>query len=88
MLSEDYDWNKKYFGSYSDVLVMKPEEAIDDFCLLVNCDELILSAGSYSWWAGYLNGGPLVISALYARKNSALASQMSNDYYLPSWTVL
>lgn len=88
VVGDDYKWNREIFATFPDVVVMRSEEAIDDLCLLATCDELILSASSFSWWAGYLNGGPVIASALYALKNSELASQMSRDYYLPSWTLL
>lgn len=88
MFSEDYAWNVKHFGNDSDVLVMKPDDPVDDMFLLISCDELILSAGSYSWWTGYLHGGSVVISGLYARKNSNLQLQMSRDYYMPHWLVM
>ncbi len=35
IVSNDYEYNLKTFGNSTDVLVMKPEEAIDDMCLLI-----------------------------------------------------
>lgn len=86
IVSNDYEYNVKAFGNASDVFVVKPEEGIDDLALLIICDELILSASStYSWWAGYLNRGQVVISALVAKKNSSVYREMDRGYYLPTW---
>ncbi len=86
-VSDDFEFNFKNFGNFRDVFVFKPEiDPINDMCLLINCDELILSAGStYSWWSGYLNGGPVVVSALVAKKNSNFSKQINRDFYLPTW---
>lgn len=88
IISEDYNYNLQAFGNYTDVIVLKPATPIDDMCILINSDELILSASSFSWWSGYLNGGPVVISALVARKNSPIALKHDRDYYLPIWLVM
>jgi len=94
IVSDDYEYNVKMFGNTIDVFVLKPEDhpisdPISDICLLITCDELILTGGSsYSWWAGYLNGGPVVISALIAKKNSVMSEVINRDHYLPVWLQL
>ncbi len=89
LLGDDLEWNEQNFGNYSeDIIIMPAGDPMEDLCLLVSCDALILSASSFSWWAGYLNGGPVVVSALVARNGSPLANELTLDYYMPGWTIL
>ena len=49
-----------------------------DLAMLTLCDHVIISRGSYGWWAGYLNKGTTIYYKDYANPNS-----MAAKYYMP-----
>jgi hypothetical protein len=50
------------------------------------CDEIVVSASSFSWWSAYLSGHNNVIAPNDLQINGV--GFAAEDHYLPSWTVL
>ncbi|GAB1605258.1 galactoside 2-alpha-L-fucosyltransferase 3-like [Argonauta hians] len=70
-----------YFSDSNDVYT--------DLAILASCNHTIVSSGSFSWWAGYLNTGTVVYYKSYPRPNSLVAKDFSRgDYYPSSWIPL
>jgi hypothetical protein len=56
--SDDLLWCKSFFQG-EEFLFSEAQNEIDDFCLIMNCDNNILShASSFGWWAAFLNPNP------------------------------
>jgi len=57
-----------------------------DLALLANCDHVVMTTGTYSWWAAWFAHGNTVYYSNYPKRGSWLSTQMrNNDYYLPEW---
>jgi len=63
-----------------------------DFSVLSFCDHNILTAGSFSWWAGYLNKNPNKIvvgmKPLFNRNVERTRQYDEKDYYPSEWMIL
>lgn len=58
---------------------------IEDFYQLKNCDGVIMSNSSFSWWAGWLNGKAVAPSQWFGGRKANLDT---NDLYCKGWTVI
>ena len=57
-----------------------------DMCLLSRCDSLIISTGSFSWWAAWLSNRTVVYYKNYPRPGSKFAQGFrQEDYYPSNW---
>ena len=83
--TDDVKWCQKHFGKLSDVTI-SDQSADIDLSTLTQCDDIILSVGSYGWWAGWLNEGTVVyFDKPYADNRTEV---MKADYFLPQWKPL
>lgn len=85
--SQDFDWHVNAFANFTDVKVLTPAEAAEDMALLSMCDGLILSTGTFGWWAAYLNRGPIVVSFTFWKKG-AYAAGVPKALFPKHWIVL
>ena len=57
-----------------------------DFALLSSCDHVIMSTGTYGWWAAWLAKGTTIYYADWPRKGSSLWREFTKeDFFPPSW---
>ena len=57
-----------------------------DFAILTMCDGLVLSTGSFGWWAAWLANKTTVYYAGWPRQNSRLARVTDLEtYFPPDW---
>jgi galactoside 2-L-fucosyltransferase 1/2 len=57
-----------------------------DLALLAACDHVIMSTGTYGWWAGWLAKGFTVYYADWPRNGSKLFEMCSHqDFFPPAW---
>ena len=57
-----------------------------DLAVLSLCDHIILSSGTFSWWAGWLSQGDVVYYNTPVRKNSNLEDGYEpRDYFMHKW---
>jgi len=94
LASSDIEKTKK-LGIFTDesVVVLNNQQAIIDFAVLMSCDGMILSSGTFGWWAAWLgahqrNGEVLYFSFsdvfdMDNRKNKGQVNK--GDYYPPNW---
>ena len=60
-----------------------------DMIVLANCDHVIMSSGTFGWWAGWLSGGHVVYYKHSARKGSHFGKEFdAKDFFPPSWIPL
>ncbi|XP_052820450.1 galactoside 2-alpha-L-fucosyltransferase Sec1-like [Mya arenaria] len=65
------------------------KEAIDDFALMMSCNNVVITSGTFGWWGAYLSGGTVVYHNGYPAKGSWLDQRIKRgDYYLTTWTGL
>ena len=87
-LSEDVIENQQLFIDTKDVAVLQPADYFEDICLLTLCDGLILSTGTYSWWSGFLNDGPVVASRLFHKPGLNHYANLTDEFFTPNMIVL
>jgi hypothetical protein len=73
---------KKYTVAFSQNLT-----AAEDFVALTACDDVVVTSGTFGWWAGFLAGGDVV--AYHQQIHGPLTNQYNEeDYFPPMWTLL
>ena len=82
--SDDMEWCKKNING-SDILYSKFKEPIMDMALMSLCHHMIITAGTFSWWGGWLSGGNVVYLKDFPRPGSAIFKKLEEDYYPPHW---
>ena len=69
-----------------DVTFSKFQQPIIDMAIMNLCDHMIITAGSFGWWGGWLSGGTVVYLKDFPRPGSPLARRLHrNSYYPPHW---
>ncbi|EYC15902.1 hypothetical protein Y032_0035g3036 [Ancylostoma ceylanicum] len=91
--SDNIAWAKKNLPSYEKGTVFhcpgKYREV--DMAILAQCDALVLSTGTFSWWTGFLNqkASKIVYYADWPRPGSDLMKMVNKTEFFPSsWTPL
>ena len=57
-----------------------------DMAIMAACDHVIMSTGTFGWWAGFLAKGSTVYFSEWPRKDSLLYSKYrKEDFFPPSW---
>ena len=79
--SGDMRWSRQIING-SDV-TFSPFEPAVDFSILGLCDHVVITVGTFGWWAGWLAGGSLVYLRDYLRKGSDLDLWQPKDRYYP-----
>mmetsp|Transcript_23561 Transcript_23561/g.38386 ORF Transcript_23561/g.38386 Transcript_23561/m.38386 type:complete len:665 (-) Transcript_23561:97-2091(-) len=82
--------NLQIFSDES-VVFLNGQHAISDFAVLMSCDGMILSSGTFGWWAAWLGAHQREGDVLYFgevfrmshRKNKGLVNK--EDFYPPTW---
>jgi len=79
--TNDKKWVEKNFN-YDSVIILKDNTPAEDMAVLSLCDDMIMSIGSFSWWAGYLNKGEVIYYKNEIVKNHKINKGFSKgDYY-------
>lgn len=89
VLGEDFQGNKQIFSKMNDTFVLQPVDPAEDMCLLTQCDGVIITTGTFSWWSGYLNNHLVVASRLFAKHGNPQAfKNLTIDFFSPNSVVL
>jgi len=65
------------------------DSAAVDLGILARCDHVIMSTGTFGWWAGWLAGGHVVYYNDWPRRGSKLDRQVNKmDYFPEHWVPL
>ena len=82
--SDDLRWSRNTIKG-SDVTFSSNEAAVD-FAILTLCDHVIITVGSFGWWAGWFADGMLVYLRDYFRPGSEMDKWVSREnYFPPNW---
>jgi len=62
VIGEDPGWSasQPYFEGNNIHINTESHTAELDFTILASCDAVVMTIGTFGWWAGYLSGGPVV----------------------------
>ncbi|KAK7105582.1 hypothetical protein V1264_016945 [Littorina saxatilis] len=83
VVSQDPAWCKKHMRG---VMIAPPSTAPVHMALLTLCDHIIVSLGSYGWWAGYLAGGEVVYYNNCVHPNiTSKKGFVAADHFYPGW---
>lgn len=85
--SDDQQWVQLYFPRpKSPFIISDSKSNIMDLAILTLCDHIIMTVGTFGWWAGYLSGGQVIYYANFARNNSYINGQINpKDHFIPKW---
>ena len=91
--SQDTSWCRKYVArDRKDVTIMEGNSAAVDMAALTLTDHMIVSIGTYGWWAGYLNPGMKTYMKDFIGANSDFSESFDDlnatDYIYPGWVPL
>lgn len=92
--SDDMKWVKREFGPYSkllNIMLIEKNHPVIDMAVLGLCDHMIMTTGTFSWWAAWLAGGTTVYYKHFIREDSILRQHFSedfSDYYYPGWIAM
>jgi len=95
--TDNLNWTKKHIAlesvfrncSSTSVVYSEGNSAGFDMALLASCDALIMSTGSYGWWAALLGNKPTVYYRYWPRPGSFMSKMFtSKDYFPPQWIGL
>ena len=91
--SDDLRWTKRrialevVFQNRSNVSVVYSEgkDAGFDMALLSSCDALIMSTGSFGWWASWLTNITTIYYRYWPRPGTFVDSLFTREDYFPPW---
>lgn len=89
--SDGIDWCRQHFPNGSQVHYLANHAAAVDLTILASLDHIVITFGSYSWWAGYLNKGTTVYMKDFILPDTFVGKQFSangTDYVYPGWIAL
>ncbi|PVD32101.1 hypothetical protein C0Q70_07529 [Pomacea canaliculata] len=90
--SDDVKWCKEQFANTSDVTVLQTNSPpAVDMMILASLDHMIMTVGTYGWWASFLNPGIIVYYRDFVKPGTFLSRHFSpngTDYYCPTWISL
>ena len=85
VVSDDQIWCRKNIVG-DDVVYSEFKEGIIDMAIMSSCDHAIITAGTFSWWCGWLSKGKVVYLYDFPVLGSRLDMKMiRKEYYLPDW---
>ena len=81
-------WSMRFLTASPDVTFKVATDAPVDMALLSLCDHMIMTVGTYSWWAAFLGkpGRDIVYFPQPYMPNSTLGKDFNpEDHFLPEW---
>lgn len=85
--SDDMPWVKRTLRPHSNVVYSERNfYAAEDLHLLSSCHHVIISSGTFSWWAGWLSNGTVIYMDSYPKLNSSQSKFFdAKSYYPEQW---
>jgi galactoside 2-L-fucosyltransferase 1/2 len=82
--SDDKKWVKTNLisNNISQVIFSHENSYVIDFAILATCDHVIISRGTFGWWAGFLTKGITIYYKNYYPPNS------NASRYIPEWSYI
>ncbi|XP_059146492.1 galactoside alpha-(1,2)-fucosyltransferase 2-like [Physella acuta] len=86
--TDDMEWCRKNLND-SDVKLLEPDSAENHMSILSRSDHVIISGGTFGWWAAWLAKGFTIYFKGFPIPNSRLSHDLNRkDFYPPSWIAL
>ncbi|WAR31893.1 LOW QUALITY PROTEIN: FUT1-like protein [Mya arenaria] len=87
IISDDIKWCK-ISTSGPDVFYSPFQTDVLDFALMVCCDHVIVTMGTFGWWGAWLSGGITVYYSAWPTKGSSLDRDLNtSDYFPDNWIM-
>ncbi|XP_025092523.1 galactoside 2-alpha-L-fucosyltransferase 2-like [Pomacea canaliculata] len=90
--SDDLEWCSQQLANESDVTLLQHQSSpAVDMMILASLDHMIMTVGTYGWWASFLNPGITVYYRDFVDPDTDLATLFNpngTDYYRPDWISL
>lgn len=89
--SDDVGWCKDNFPAQFNVSYLTDNSPAVHLALLSTFDHIVITFGTFSWWAGYLNPGITVYMKDFIIPNTFIGNQFhpnGSDYIFPTWVPL
>jgi len=95
--TDNLNWTKKHIAlesvfrncSNASVVYSEGNSGGFDMALLASCDALIMSTGSYGWWAAWLGNKTTIYYHYWPRSESFISTMFTReDYFPPQWIGL
>ena len=84
--SNDVFWAEDNLDRGPDIVYSHIADGAVDFAVLCSCQHMVISAGSYSWWAAYMVPGEVIYYKGYPEPNTKIGNlTVREDYYPPHW---
>ena len=84
--TNDIFWAQDNLDQGPDVHYSTNTDGAVDLAIMVYSDHVIITSGSFSWWAGYLNRGEVVYFHGFPEPNTIIGNTtVRADYYPPAW---
>ena len=89
----DVEWNKANIVSDTAYIHYQEDNSSEvDLAVLTKCDHMIMTVGTFGWWAGFLGRGQVIYYKNFPRNNSLLSNRAFSsdrrDYYPSTWIGL
>ena len=82
--SDSKQWCSKYISPYGDnVFVSNLTSVYEDFVLMSSCDDMIMTVGTFGWWASWLTsqrGG----TSMYYKHPFTTETAIRKKFYIPN----
>ena len=89
LCGDDSWYNHGTFGGADNVIVSDNTNAMVDLAVLSMSDHMIMTIGTFGWWAGYLVDGIVLYDPKFAKPNSRIDRQIvKSDHFLPQWVPI
>lgn len=93
--SDNVQWCKmQNFFESDDVVILNSTSAILDMAVLIECDHIVLSIGTFGWWSAWLGahqkgGEVLCFKDSFVLDHPVNAGQLyADDHFPPEWISL
>lgn len=81
IFSDDIPYCRVHFGCLPNVTFSDNNSNIEDLCLLSQCENLIISNSTFSWWGAYLSNAKTIIRPNHHFAGGLAIANDWKDYY-------
>ena len=86
--SDDLVWSEEYLSA-DDVVFSHNTDSMIDLAILSQCEHMIMSVGSFSWWAAWFVNGTTIYYNGWPKPHSRLDYMVEKkQYFLSEWIAM
>lgn len=84
--TNDIFWAQDNLDIGPDIHYSTNTDGAVDLAIMANSDHVVITSGSFSWWAGYLIRGEVIYYHGFPEPNTIIGNTtVREDYYPPNW---